>query len=71
MDAAMPCYVMNRYDLVAYANRDSVPFPDFYNIPEARTVARGSLRYKRNPAFVVALGAQSRMAAVRQERAVA
>lgn len=40
---------------MAYPNRDSVPFQKFYNIPEAHTVIRGSLRYKGNPAFVQAL----------------
>jgi saccharopine dehydrogenase (NADP+, L-glutamate forming) len=55
MATAVPYYVMDGYDFVAYANRDSVPFRDFYNIPEAQTVIRGSLRYKGNPAFVMAL----------------
>ena len=50
-----PYYVMDGYDFVAYPNRDSVPFREFYNIPEARTVVRGSLRYRGNPAFVQAL----------------
>ncbi|KAI9778826.1 MAG: hypothetical protein M1835_004837, partial [Candelina submexicana] len=41
--------------IVAYPNRDSVPFRAFYGIPEAHTVIRGSLRYDGNPAFVQAL----------------
>ncbi len=55
MSKAEPYYVMNGYDFVAYPNRDSVPFREFYNIPEAQTVIRGSLRYNGNPAFVQAL----------------
>ena len=42
------------YDFVAYPNRDSVPFREFYKIPEAETVIRGSLRYEGNPAFIKA-----------------
>lgn len=55
MAKAEPYYVMDGYDFVAYPNRDSVPFREFYNIPEAHTVIRGSLRYDGNPAFVQAL----------------
>ncbi len=42
------------YDFVAYPNRDSVPFREFYKIPEAETVVRGSLRYEGNPTFIKA-----------------
>ncbi|KAL8243968.1 hypothetical protein R6Q59_010226 [Mikania micrantha] len=55
MASSKPYYVMDGYDFVAYPNRDSVPFRDFYNIPEAHTVVRGSLRYDGNPMFVQAL----------------
>lgn len=55
MATAAPYYVMDGYDFVAYPNRNSVPFREFYGIPEAKTVVRGSLRYKGNPAFVQAL----------------
>lgn len=55
MSTSQPYYVMDGYDFVAYPNRDSVPFQKFYQIPEAHTVIRGSLRYKGNPAFVQAL----------------
>lgn len=55
MGVAKPYYVLDGYDFVAYPNRNSVPFRDFYNIPEADTVIRGSLRYEGNPAFVKAL----------------
>ncbi|KAK0651408.1 saccharopine dehydrogenase [Cercophora newfieldiana] len=52
---ATPYYVMDGYSFVAYPNRDSTPFREFYNIPEAKTVIRGSLRYKGDPALVRAL----------------
>lgn len=39
---------------MAYPNRDSVLFREFYKIPEADTVIRGPLRYKGNPAFIKA-----------------
>ena len=42
------------YDFVAYPNRDSVPFREFYKIPEAETIIRGSLKYEGNPAFIKA-----------------
>lgn len=47
----MPSFqpVLEGYDFVAYPNRNSVPFKEFYNIPEAETVIRGSLRYEGNP----------------------
>jgi saccharopine dehydrogenase-like NADP-dependent oxidoreductase len=32
-------------DLVAYPNRDSLPYRDLYGIPETRTIYRGTLRY--------------------------
>ncbi|KAI9700668.1 MAG: hypothetical protein M1836_002037 [Candelina mexicana] len=55
MAKAKPYHVLDGYNFVAYPNRDSVPFRDFYGIPEAHTVIRGSLRYDGNPAFVQAL----------------
>jgi saccharopine dehydrogenase (NADP+, L-glutamate forming) len=55
MDTAVPYHVKDGYDFVTYANRDSVPFREFYNIPEAQTVIRGSLCYKGNPSFVMVL----------------
>ncbi len=55
MAKAKPYHVMDGYDFVAYPNRDSVPFREFYGIPEAHTVIRGSLRYDGNPSFVQAL----------------
>ncbi|KAF4812734.1 Saccharopine dehydrogenase [Colletotrichum siamense] len=55
MAHAEPYHVVDGYSFVAYPNRNSVPFREFYNIPEAETVIRGSLRYADNPAFVGAL----------------
>ncbi|GKT45065.1 saccharopine dehydrogenase [NADP(+), L-glutamate-forming] [Colletotrichum spaethianum] len=55
MAQATPYYVADGYSFVAYPNRNSVPFREFYNIPEAETVVRGSLRYEGNPSFVAAL----------------
>jgi saccharopine dehydrogenase (NADP+, L-glutamate forming) len=55
MSKAFPYHVMDGYNFIAYPNRDSVQFREFYNIPEAHTVIRGSLRYDGNPAFVKAL----------------
>ena len=55
MGVSKPCFVLDGYDFVAYPNRNSVPFQEFYAIPEATTVIRGSLRYEGNPAFVKAL----------------
>ncbi len=55
MGVAKPYFVKEGYDFVAYPNRNSLPFQEFYAIPEADTVIRGSLRYEGNPAFVKAL----------------
>jgi saccharopine dehydrogenase (NADP+, L-glutamate forming) len=55
MSIAKPYHVMDGYSFVAYPNRNSVPFKEFYKIPEAETVIRGSLRYNGNPEFIQAL----------------
>jgi saccharopine dehydrogenase (NADP+, L-glutamate forming) len=55
MSAAKPYHVVDGYSFVAYPNRNSVPFRDSYGIPEAETVVRGSLRYRGNPEFMMAL----------------
>ncbi|KAK3352681.1 hypothetical protein B0T25DRAFT_517908 [Lasiosphaeria hispida] len=44
-----------RYSFLIYPNRDSTPFPKFYNIPKAHTIMHRSLQYKANPALVKAL----------------
>jgi saccharopine dehydrogenase (NADP+, L-glutamate forming) len=56
MGCAKAYHVKDGYEFVAYPNRDSMPFREFYGIPEAKTVVRGSLRYEGNPGFVDALG---------------
>lgn len=43
------------YAFEAYPNRDSTPFRERYDIPEAQTLIRGTLRYQGNPAFVQTL----------------
>lgn len=55
MSTSKPYHVMDGYSFVAYPNRNSVPFREFYDIPEAETVIRGSLRYAGNPEFIQAL----------------
>lgn len=55
MSHAKPYFVVDGYKFVAYPNRNSVPFREFYKIPEADTIVRGSLRYEGNPMFIKAL----------------
>lgn len=55
MKSAKPYYIMPAFAFVAYPNRDSTPFREFYNIPEAETLIRGTLRYQGFPEFVLAL----------------
>ena len=67
MGTAEPYHVMDGYDFVAYPNRNSVPFREFYEIPEAETVVRGSLRYEGNPSFVKAFADAGWLNAEEQE----
>jgi saccharopine dehydrogenase (NADP+, L-glutamate forming) len=55
MSTARPYLIYPGYAFEAYPNRDSTPFRERYNIPEAQTVIRGTLRYQGNPAFVQTL----------------
>ena len=55
MKHAKPYYISPAYAFVAYPNRDSTPFREWYNIPEAQTVIRGTLRYQGFPEFIAAL----------------
>ncbi|KAI0704764.1 saccharopine dehydrogenase [Earliella scabrosa] len=57
MGVAKPYYITPAFAFVAYPNRNSVPFREYYNIPEAETVVRGTLRYQGFPQFVQALKA--------------
>ena len=52
MSNARPYLVYPGYAFEAYPNRDSTPYRERYNIPEAQTVIRGTLRYQGNPALV-------------------
>jgi saccharopine dehydrogenase-like NADP-dependent oxidoreductase len=55
MGYARPYFISPAFAFVAYPNRDSVPFKEFYNIPEAETIVRGTLRYQGFPEFIKAL----------------
>ncbi|KAI6008858.1 Saccharopine dehydrogenase-domain-containing protein [Pisolithus orientalis] len=55
MGYANPYFISPAYAFVAYPNRNSVPFREFYNIPEAETIVRGTLRYQGFPEFIKAL----------------
>lgn len=55
MGHAKPYYITPAFAFVAYPNRDSTPFKEYYNIPEAETIVRGTLRYQGFPEFVKAL----------------
>lgn len=55
MSYAKPYYITPAFAFVCYPNRDSVPFREWYNIPEAETVVRGTLRYQGFPEFIKAL----------------
>jgi spermidine synthase len=55
MGYAKPYFISPAFAFVAYPNRNSVPFREFYNIPEAETVVRGTLRYAGFPEFIKAL----------------
>ncbi|KAF9787757.1 saccharopine dehydrogenase [Thelephora terrestris] len=55
MGVAKPYFISPAYAFVAYPNRNSVPFGEWYNIPEAETVVRGTLRYQGFPQFIKAL----------------
>jgi saccharopine dehydrogenase (NADP+, L-glutamate forming) len=55
MATAKPYYIYPGYAFVAYPNRDSTPYRERYNIPEAQTIIRGTLRYQGFPEFVKCL----------------
>ena len=52
MGTAKPYFIYPGYAFVAYPNRDSTPYKERYNIPEAHTIIRGTLRYQGFPEFV-------------------
>ncbi|KAL1952907.1 hypothetical protein VTO42DRAFT_3958 [Malbranchea cinnamomea] len=52
MGTAKPYFIYPGYAFVAYPNRDSTVYKERYNIPEAETVIRGTLRYQGFPEMV-------------------
>jgi saccharopine dehydrogenase (NADP+, L-glutamate forming) len=52
MGTAKPYFIYPGFAFVAYPNRDSTPFKERYDIPEAQTLIRGTLRYQGFPEFV-------------------
>lgn len=52
MSHAKPYFITPAYAFVAYPNRDSTTFREAYNIPEAETIIRGTLRYQGFPQFI-------------------
>lgn len=55
MKSVKPISIYPAFSVVGYANRDSSFYNERYNMPEAQTVLRGSLRYSVFPSFVQAL----------------
>ena len=52
MGTAKPYFIYPGFAFVAYPNRDSTPYRERYNIPEAQTIVRGTLRYQGFPEFI-------------------
>ena len=52
MGTARPYFIYPGFAFVAYPNRDSTSFKERYDIPEAQTIIRGTLRYQGFPEFV-------------------
>lgn len=55
MAHAKPYFIYPGYAFVAYPNRDSTPYKERYQIPEAQNLVRGTLRYQGFPEFVKVL----------------
>ncbi|KAL7948607.1 saccharopine dehydrogenase [Trichoderma barbatum] len=55
MATAKPYHIYPGYAFVAYPNRDSSIYKERYNIPEAQTIIRGTLRYGGFPEFIKVL----------------
>jgi saccharopine dehydrogenase (NADP+, L-glutamate forming) len=55
MASAKPFFIYPGFAFVGYPNRDSTPFRERYNIPEAQTVIRGTLRYQGFPEMIKVL----------------
>lgn len=52
MAQAKPYFIYPGFAFVCYPNRDSTIYKERYNIPEAQTVIRGTLRYQGFPEFI-------------------
>jgi saccharopine dehydrogenase (NADP+, L-glutamate forming) len=52
MGTATPYFVYPGFAFFAYPNRDSTPYKERYDIPEAQNIIRGTLRYQGFPEFV-------------------
>ncbi|KAK4137887.1 Saccharopine dehydrogenase [Trichocladium antarcticum] len=55
MNTAKPYFIYPGFAFVAYPNRDSTPYKERYNIPEAETIVRGTLRFQGFPQFIKVL----------------
>ncbi|KAF9580845.1 Saccharopine dehydrogenase [NADP(+), L-glutamate-forming] [Lunasporangiospora selenospora] len=55
MTSAKPIPIYPAFAFVGYPNRDSTPYKERYDIPEAHTILRGTLRYDGFPQFVKTL----------------
>lgn len=55
MSTAKPYFIYPGYAFVCYPNRDSTPYRELYNIPEAEDCVRGTLRYQGFPEFIKVL----------------
>lgn len=56
MRTAKSYFIYPGHAVVAYPKRDSSPYKERYNIPEAETIIRGIPRYQGFPEFIKALG---------------
>lgn len=52
METAKPYFIYPGYAFVCYPNRDSTVYQERYQIPEAETIIRGTLRYQGFPEFI-------------------
>lgn len=55
MATAKPFFIYPGFAFVGYPNRDSTPFRERYEIPEAQTVIRGTLRFQGFPEMIKVL----------------
>ncbi|WEW60764.1 saccharopine dehydrogenase (NADP+, L-glutamate-forming) [Emydomyces testavorans] len=52
MGTAKPYFIYPGFSFVAYPNRDSTMYKERYNIPEAQTIIRGTLRFQGFPEMI-------------------